>query len=457
MMTDRPFAELNLWQRIFAEHWEGFVAAYQAEHQRSVPSHWQQNVRRMLACGDIREGYHEYLCEHCHQTRKVGFTCKSRLCLRCFKGAVDGWLETAQRVLFEGVVHRQIVLTVPPPVRALVLAGPKFLKVFVDAGARAVQQLVMQWRRKKKIRVGIMAVLQVHGRAGNPNPHVHLVVSEGGVDNNGRWQPVTYFDTRKLRKLWQYEVLSALKRAVKGTRFGKGWPAKLGRMFRQYPAGFDCHAMPEKAPVERLVIYLCKYVSSPPISIRRIEDYDGRQVTFRYEDHRRGRVRETLSAPAFIGRMIQHLPAKNFRMVRYYGIYARPVRAKVHAQVAEVLAGLQESQQQRAGERSQADRTLSAGMPPREGPESFSDRAVRCPQCGREMTLVRIWDKRRGVIYDLFEEAGRRGSSAPPAETVAAGGLSGARQPAQMLFAFAGAFAAESARPSLLTLAAGPP
>ena len=435
MFTDRPFDELNLWQRIFAEHWEAFAARYQAEHKRPVPSHWQENVRRMLSCGDIREGYYEYLCEHCHQTRKVGFTCKSRLCLRCFKGAVDGWLETAQRVLFEGVVHRQIVLTVPPPVRALVLAEPKFLKVFVDAGARAVQQLVRQWRRKKKIKVGIMAVVQVHGRAGNPNPHLHLVVSEGGVDIHQRWQPVSYFDTRKLRKLWQYEVLTALKRAVKGTRFGKGWPAKLGRMFREYPTGFDCHAMPEKAPVERLVIYLCKYVSSPPISIRRIEHYDGQQVTFRYEDHRRGVVRETLSASAFIGRMIQHLPAKNFRMVRYYGIYARPVRKKVHAQVAEVLAGLQEGQR-RERERREASRTMSAGAASCGGAESFADRAVRCPQCGREMTLVRIWDKRRGVIYDLFEKAGRQSSSALLVESAPANSLSPALVPAQQFFAF---------------------
>jgi hypothetical protein len=71
MFTDRPFDELNLWQRIFAEHWESFVAAHEAEHKRPLPSHWQENVRRMLSCGDIREGYHEYLCEHCHQTRKV--------------------------------------------------------------------------------------------------------------------------------------------------------------------------------------------------------------------------------------------------------------------------------------------------------------------------------------------------------------------------------------------------
>ena len=64
----------------------------------------------------------------------------------------------------------------PPPIRLLILAEPRFLKVFVDAGAKPVQQLAVQWRPKKRIKMGIMAVLQVHGRAGNPNPHLHLVV-----------------------------------------------------------------------------------------------------------------------------------------------------------------------------------------------------------------------------------------------------------------------------------------
>ncbi len=152
-------------------------------------------------------------------------------------------------------------------------------------------------------------------------------------------------------------------------------------------------------------------------------------------------MRETLSAPAFIGRTIQHLPTKNFRMVRYYGIYARPVRAKVHAQVAEVLAGLAEAQR-RDREPGEASRTRIAGAASGGGAESFADGAVRCPQCGREMTLVRIWDERRGVIYDLFEKAGRQSSSALPVESVPANSLSHALVPAQLFLAFVERFAA---------------
>lgn len=414
MVTQRPFEELNLWQRIFAEHWEGFRAAYEREQGEAVPEHWQQNVERMLSCGDIREGYYEYYCQDCGTSKKVGFTCKSKLCLRCFKVAVDDWLNQAKRVLFEGVVHRQVVMTVPKMIRPLVVAEEEFLKVYMDAGATAVKELIEQWRRKKKIRVGIMAVLQLHGRAGNRNPHLHFVVSEGGVDKAGQWREVNFFDTKKLRKKWQYHVITALKKAVRGTAYEAQWDEKLGAMFEKYPSGFDCDCMPEEGPVERLVVYLCKYVSSPPISIRRIEGYDGQNVTYRYEDHRRGEVHETISAVEFIGRRIQHLPPKGFRMVRYYGIYARRVREKIHALVAGALNALVRRAEQVAQYFAQR-RGMASGSYRQKLEEEFGKGPMRCPACGStKMLLVRIWSKEAGLVYDLMRDGLVQGGTVVP-------------------------------------------
>ena len=404
VVTQRPFEELNLWQRIFADHWEGFAAAYQREQGEGVPENWQENVEKMLSCGDIREGYYEYYCQDCGTTKKVGFTCKSRLCLRCFKVAVDEWLNQAKKVLFEGVVHRQVVMTAPKTIRPLVLAEEGFLKAYMNAGAQAVKELIEEWRRRKKIRVGIMAVLQLHGRAGNRNPHLHFVVSEGGIDKDKQWREVNFFDTRKLRKKWQYHVITALRKAVRGTTYAAEWHEKLGAMFQKYPTGFDVDCMPETGPVERLVVYLCKYVSSPPISIRRIEGYDGQNVTYRYEDHLKGPVTETIPAGEFIGRMIRHLPPKNFRMVRYYGIYARPIREKVHALVANALKALVRRAQQ-ASEYFARKRGISQEQYRQKLDEYFGKGAMRCPNCGStKMLLIRIWSKGAGLVYDLVRD-----------------------------------------------------
>ena len=433
MITQRPFEELNLWQRIFVDHWDEFAAGYERERGRRVPEHWRENVERMISCGDIREGYYEYHCQDCGTTKKVGFTCKSRLCLRCFKMAVDDWLNQARKVLFEGVIHRQVVLTVPKQIRPLILRDEVFLKVYMDAGAAAVKELVEEWRPKKKIKVGIMSVLQLHGRAGNQNPHLHLVVSEGGIDKDNRWRDVNFFATRKLRKKWQYHVLMALKKAVRGTRHEAEWTGKLGAMFELYPTGFDCDCMPEEGPVERLVIYLCKYVSSPPISIRRIEGYDGQAVTYRYEDHRKGPVRETISAVEFIGRMIQHLPPKGFRMVRYYGIYARPIREKIHALVAVALKLLVQRAEQVA-QYFARKRGMNPQQCVQKREECFGKGAMLCPACGSaKMLLVRIWSKAAGLVYELTQ-GGLSGGPAKQKPNPSADGVSVG--PEQLAFAF---------------------
>jgi len=230
------------------------------------------------------------------------------------------------------------------------------------------------------------------------------VVSEGGVDKDGKWREVNFFDTRKLRKKWQYHVITALKKAVRGTAYEAEWYDKLGAMFRQYPTGFDCDCMPEEGPVERLVVYLLKYVSSPPISIRRIEGYDGENVTYRYEDHRKGEVHETIPATEFIGRMIQHLPPKGFRMVRYYGIYARPVREKIHALVADALKALV----RRAAEVAEYF-ARKRGTTPEAYREKLDERfgkgELRCPNCGStKMLLIRIWSKTAGLVYELTRD-----------------------------------------------------
>jgi len=177
----------------------------------------------------------------------------------------------------------------------------------------------------------------------------------------------------------------------------------LGRMFHDYPTGFDVHAMPEKGPVERLIVYLCKYVSSPPISIRRIDAYDGQNVTYHYKDHRRGMVWETLPATEFIGRMIKHLPPKGFRMVRYYGIYARPIREKTHTQVAVTLQR-RDRNLQRVAAYFARKRGLTPEQYQAELEAKFGDHAPRCPKCGsKRMRLIRVWSARAGMIYEAAD------------------------------------------------------
>ena len=88
--------------------------------------------------------------------------------------------------------------------------------------------------------------------------------------------------------------------------------------------------------------YLAKYVVSPPISLRRIDGYDGQRVTYHYRSHKSERVeRETVDVYTFIGRMIQHVFPKGFQRIRYYGVQATKTFAKLKGMIQDALAKVQ--------------------------------------------------------------------------------------------------------------------
>lgn len=73
--------------------------------------------------------------------------------------------------------------------------------------------------------------------------------------------------------------------------------------------------------------YIGRYAKRPAMAESRIKDYDGQFVTFEYQD-KTEKIHNTITLPVkeFITRLIRHIPDKNFRQIRYYGLYANRSR-----------------------------------------------------------------------------------------------------------------------------------
>jgi hypothetical protein len=146
---------------------------------------------------------------------------------------------------------------------------------------------------------------RTHGRNGQYNPHLHLIATSGGWDpKTERWVHLDYLPYELLNKKWQWHALTMLRQtlptpAVRGL---------VSRCFRRYPNGFIANVQDGDIPARyhSLATYLAKYVVTPPTSVRRIDRYDGRRVTYHYRSHRTERVeRETVDVHRFMGRMVQ--------------------------------------------------------------------------------------------------------------------------------------------------------
>jgi hypothetical protein len=390
-MLTAPAQDWNVFKQIFADHWDTFRAA----HRRYQTAYYDDLVAKMLACGNPqRMGYVEYRCLHCGQgTHRVAMSCKSSLCLRCAKVYVDHWVSQVSTMLHEGVIYRHIILTVPAMFRttfyhnaAVLLSG------LMRCGVQCLDDFYSTVKGKA-LTGGYIVVLHTHGRNGQYHPHLHLIATSGGLDRQGgRWEHVAYVPYTMLRRKWQWHLLSMVRKTLNTATVKR----LVEECFTKYPKGLVANVQKGAVPAQYQSVarYVAKYVVSPPIAVRRIDHYDGERVTYHYRSHRTERVeRETVDVPTFIGRMIQHTVPKGFQRIRYYGVQATKLFAKVKILIQEALAKVQVVVQGAV--------KIIARLTYRQRYEQSTGRdPLRCPYCRQEMGVWRIWHPTYGVVYD---------------------------------------------------------
>ncbi|MCS7464688.1 transposase [Paenibacillus doosanensis] len=263
-----------------------------------------------------------FICEGCHDIKRVPYRCKGRFCTTCSCGETEEW----SRVLVEDVFqvnHRHVVLTIDEGLWSVFLMHRKMLKAFMD---EAVQIIKEHFEKKHKVTPGIIAGLHTFGSRLNFNPHVHMVVTMGGMKSNGEWKTYDYVPFEKLRKQWQTVVLKLIRKSLSEEEKKQVQP-RLQKAYSANGEGFYVHAPKQKGNVKKQLGYIGRYIKRPAIALKRIRSYDGAYVEFSYHDKRSGEEKtEKLTVEEFIARVIRHIPDENFKTIRYYGVYARRIK-----------------------------------------------------------------------------------------------------------------------------------
>jgi Putative transposase/Transposase zinc-binding domain len=402
-MMAEPSEDWNVFKQIFVDHWDGFKHVYPRYDTR----YYDGLVDKMLGCGNPDQmGYLEYRCEHCGQGKHVvSMSCKSSLCLRCAKVSVDNWVAQVSKMLHEGVIYRHIVLTVPAMLRTTFYQNAQaLLSPFMRCGVRCLDD-VLSRVSGKSLTGGYIVVVQTHGRNGQYNPHLHIIATSGGWDQQANeWMHLDYLPYTLLRKKWQWYLLTMLRQTLKTQEMKR----LVDACYTRYRNGFVTNVQKGDVPsrYESLARYLAKYVVSPPISLRRIDGYDGHQVTYHYRSHKSERVeRETVDVYTFIGRMMQHVFAKGFKRIRYYGVQATKTFAKMKGLIREAFAKVK-------GVVRGAVKIIARLTYRQRYHQSSGRDPLMCPHCHHEMELWKVWHPKYGVVYDELEaiKKGKDGS-----------------------------------------------
>jgi Putative transposase/Transposase zinc-binding domain len=388
---------------IFAAHWEQFVATYEGWIRPVV----FETVRKILACQTPILGCHLYRCR-CGETLVVPHSCKSRFCPRCGKLATDRWANGVLNELLD-VPYHHLVFSVPWQLRPVIAFNRK---VGLNLVVRAACGCLKQWAQEQKgMRMGIVAVIHTFGGDIKWHPHVHLLVTEGGLSLDGsRWiRPYNegwLIAEASLKKMWRYHCITAFRKAHRAgafrfpnkSRFLKKFPCFNKMLSNLYQKIWYVHIGAALGDPGATVRYIGRYTKRAVLAEYRITHYDGKFVRFRFKDYAKGGKISYKHLPvlAFLGRLIRHIPDKHFKMIRYAGIFAPRWKARYLEQARAALQQPAPVTVPATSSLPWRERRLAAGAPD----------PLLCRICQLPMRLVGKIFGSHQKIAEYFEAAG---------------------------------------------------
>jgi hypothetical protein len=368
---------------IFRAHGE----AYRAGHPVSLE---QATVLwRLAACRTAELGGHVDSCDACGTTQVSYNSCRDRHCPKCQATRQVEWVESRLARLLP-VPYFHVVFTLPDELQPLGLKNRRVLYTLLFRAASETLLELAADPRRLGAQIGVTAVLHTWGQNLRFHPHLHCVVTGGGLSPDGqRWvagREDYFLPVRVLGQLFRGKFLAGLKAAFEADRLTltgsvellrepQAFRKLLGTLYRQ---PWVVYAKPPFGGAEQVYRYLGRYTHRVAISNGRLMSLEQGDVTFRYKDyadHQRVKVM-TLEADEFIRRFLLHVLPKGFVRIRHYGVLAG---RNVDTKLAECRRLLEVASQPTDG-----DTASETESPLLDGDTANEDR-VRCPKCHAPM------------------------------------------------------------------------
>jgi len=284
-------------------------------------------LRDVIACRTAELGGHLYECLECGKQHPAYNSCRNRHCPTCQSGQAKHWLERRlERLLPTPYFH--VVFTLPEPLRAIALANPKLVYDLLFVAATLTLQELAATHLDAQL--GITAVLHSWTREMLFHPHLHCIVTGGGLSlDQSRWVPRRkkfLFPVAVIGALFRGKFLDALVRAQKagklhfaGTSAYLADPVAFAKLRDQlYKTHWVVFAKRPFAGPWQILTYLSRYTHRVAISDSRIRLVQDDRIVIKT----RGDRTCTLRPEEFVRRFLLHVLPPEFRKIRHYGLLA---------------------------------------------------------------------------------------------------------------------------------------
>jgi hypothetical protein len=380
---------------IIRAHGDDFRATYGG----TLSGTQKKALRDLAVCRTAALGGHAEHCLDCGHERISYNSCRNRHCPKCQALTRARWLDREAQSLLP-VEYHHVVFTLPQEVAELALANRIVMYDLLFQAASSTLREVAANPKRLGAQLGALLVLHTWGQNLHHHPHVHAVVSggglscnsRGGVDESPRWvscRPGFFLPVRVLSRLFRGKYLAGLRQAH--TQGQLKFPGRLAtladaRAFAVWltPLYAKDWVVYAKRPFgggpEQVLKYLARYTHRVAISNQRLLKLQDGKVTFRYkdyaDDHRQKTM--TLTADEFLRRFVQHVLPKHFMKTRHYGMLANNRREELLALCRQLLLPLL------------VLKALPVASEPETARATIEPALERCcPHCGGQRLIVR--------------------------------------------------------------------
>ncbi len=298
-------------------------SALEAEEHLSLAQ--QRALSAMALCRTAELGGYVDVCRSCGFEHPAYNSCRNRHCPKCQALRQEKWIAARTERLLS-VRHLHVVFTLPSELRALAKHVPR--AVFGALFASASETLLELGDSRLRARLGITMVLHTWTRELRFHPHVHALVTAGGLAQDGsRWTPSNrryLFPVEVMGALLRGKMLAALRALHRRGAFARfsdfDDPEGFDRLMRKLASAkrWIVYAKRPFARVDHVLKYLGRYTHRVGISNSRLVDVTNETVTFRTKN---GKT-TTVTPDEFLRRFVQHVLPDGFHKIRHYGLYA---------------------------------------------------------------------------------------------------------------------------------------
>ena len=315
---------MDVIQRIFNDHFEDVRDHLCLDQLKAADS--------IIACRTAKAGGRVHYCptkNSDHDFRIMYNSCHYRYCPQCNLLPRLRWLEKAEsRIL--NCAHRQVVFTVPHELNELWRYNKREINQLLFKCASKCLKTFLADDKWLGAKAGFSLVLHTWGRNLSIHPHIHAVITEGGITPEGKWKAPCHKDflpavpmMHKFRGAYLSGIRELLREdeltlPPKETR--AGLRKALNALYQHKK--WNVKVEPGYLHGRGVVKYLSRYLKGGPIRSRQVKrNSDG--VRLRYKDHRSGLLRyQRFTTSRFIQQLLCHAPPLGMPVIRHYGLYA---------------------------------------------------------------------------------------------------------------------------------------